>query len=112
MKKVAVILQIERMSDLISIVAAAKSANSKIPASLYLGLLCPIENMKVYGYISNTKIKFLAVVDDSSIKDSQMKHFFSDLHALYVQYISNPFVEPYSELPQDAFDQFILPNFL
>eukprot|EP01097_Dermamoeba_algensis_P002775 TRINITY_DN209_c0_g1_i4.p1 TRINITY_DN209_c0_g1~~TRINITY_DN209_c0_g1_i4.p1 ORF type:complete len:129 (-),score=26.08 TRINITY_DN209_c0_g1_i4:414-800(-) len=33
---------------------------------MYLGLLYPIEDYKVYGYMTNTKIKFIVVLDDNS----------------------------------------------
>lgn len=32
----------------------------------YLGLLCPIENYRVYGYLTNTKLKLIIVLEDSS----------------------------------------------
>lgn len=56
----------------------------------FLSLLFPTEDYNVYGYISNTQIKFVLVVDDNG--DSKgVKQFFLNLHSLYVDMVSNPF---------------------
>eukprot|EP01111_Echinosteliopsis_oligospora_P005827 TRINITY_DN1952_c0_g1_i2.p1 TRINITY_DN1952_c0_g1~~TRINITY_DN1952_c0_g1_i2.p1 ORF type:complete len:116 (-),score=14.69 TRINITY_DN1952_c0_g1_i2:191-538(-) len=48
-------------------------------AEMYLGLLCPTEDYKVYGYITNTKIKLIVVMlDDMEVKDADVKSVFSD----------------------------------
>ncbi|KAJ1443629.1 Trafficking protein particle complex subunit 2 [Sesbania bispinosa] len=36
----------------------------------FLGLLYPIENYKVYGYLTNTKVKFILVTTDLDVKDA------------------------------------------
>eukprot|EP00126_Sphaerothecum_destruens_P008434 Sdes_comp20210_c0_seq1m13555 len=58
----------------------------------FLGLLQPLEDFKIYGYQSNTGIKFVAVLD---FQDSGMnvKSFFKDLHLLYINSLCNPFQE-------------------
>jgi hypothetical protein len=38
----------------------------------YVGLLYPIEEYKVYGYITHSSIKFLLVLDDTEIKDQDV----------------------------------------
>lgn len=38
-----------------------------------MGLLCPTEDYKVYGYITNTKNKFILVVDDYDVKEIEIK---------------------------------------
>ena len=55
--------------------AAAVSAPRKTPGEVfdtYLGMLYPTEDYKVYGYISNTGIKFMLVVDDLQ-KDEEIR---------------------------------------
>lgn len=64
----------------------------------YLGLLYPIEELRVYGYLSNCRIKLIAVLDDDEVKDGEMKALFRRLHALYVDTTSNPFHTPDTEL--------------
>ena len=45
----------------------------------------------MYGYLSNSRIKLIAVSDDEEVKDGEMKALFRRLHALYVDTVSNPF---------------------
>lgn len=33
--------------------------------AMWVGLLCPVEEMRVYGYMTTTKLKLMAVVEDS-----------------------------------------------
>lgn len=68
--------------------------------AMWVGLICPVEEFRVYGYLSTTKIKFLAVVEDSILPDqiqqqqsqeAKLKALFVNLHNLYVEYRLNPF---------------------
>ncbi|XP_060767875.1 trafficking protein particle complex subunit 2-like protein isoform X1 [Neoarius graeffei] len=49
---------------------------------LYLGLLYPTEDYKVYGYVTNSKVKFVIVVDSSntSLRDNEIRSFTDHLH--------------------------------
>lgn len=80
--------------------AAAGAAGSKNEP--YLGLLYPIEELRVYGYLSNSRVKLIAVLDDEEVKDAEMKVFFRRLHTLYVDTISNPFHDTAAELNHSA----------
>ena len=75
---------------------AAGSTSTKHDS--YLGLLYPIEELRVYGYLTNCRIKLIAVLDEEDVKDAEMRALFRRLHALYVDTISNPFHPPDSEL--------------
>lgn len=58
------------------------SAPRKTPAEVfdtYLGMLYPTADYKVYGYISNTRIKFMLVLDDTQ-KDEKMRMVSTCLH--------------------------------
>ena len=79
---------------------AAGGAASKHDS--YLGLLYPIEELRVYGYLTNCRIKLIAVLDDDEVKDGEMKALFRRLHALYVDTTSNPFHTPDTELSSVA----------
>ena len=61
-------------------------------------MLYPIEELRVYGYLSNSRIKLLAVLDEDDVKDDQMRALFRRLHALYVDTVGNPFHKADSEL--------------
>ena len=80
--------------------AAGSSAAGQQPAKYdgYLGFLYPIEEMKVFGFLTNCRIKLVAVIDDEEWKEDQMKALLRRLHTLYVDTVSNPFHEPDSEL--------------
>ncbi|OQR83887.1 trafficking protein particle complex subunit 2-like protein [Achlya hypogyna] len=58
---------------------------------MYLGFLGPVEDFRVYGYVTNTLVKLVVVVQDAPIKESEMRVLFTELHKLYVNAMSNPF---------------------
>nr|XP_010935146.2 trafficking protein particle complex subunit 2-like protein isoform X2 [Elaeis guineensis] len=68
----------------------------------FLGLLYPTENYKVYGYLTNTKVKFIMVTTDLDVKDAD---FFRRFHAAYVDAVSNPFHVPGKKITSKAFAQ-------
>eukprot|EP00891_Asterochloris_glomerata_P006223 jgi/Astpho2/6223/Aster-03630 len=72
----------------------AVTAPRKGPSDLidaYLGLLYPTEDYKVYGYISNTRIKFLLVLNEQASREDEIRLIFQRFHAAYVDAISDPF---------------------
>ncbi|XP_073039550.1 uncharacterized protein, partial [Primulina eburnea] len=40
----------------------------------FLGLLYPTENYKVYGYLTNTKVKFILVTTDLGVRDADVRN--------------------------------------
>ncbi|KAL5677864.1 hypothetical protein ACJX0J_013995, partial [Zea mays] len=40
----------------------------------FLGLLYPTENYRVYGYLTNTKVKFIMVTTDLNAKDADARN--------------------------------------
>ena len=58
-------------------VAAPRKAPGEV-FDTYLGMLYPTEDFKVYGYISNTRIKFMLVVDEMLQKEDEMRMVRSD----------------------------------
>uniref|UniRef100_A0A8C0C127 Trafficking protein particle complex subunit 2-like protein n=1 Tax=Buteo japonicus TaxID=224669 RepID=A0A8C0C127_9AVES len=63
---------------------------------LYLGLLYPTEDYKVYGYVTNSKVKFVMVVDSSNtaLRDNEIRSMFRKLHNSYTDIMCNPFYNP------------------
>uniref|UniRef100_A0A8D1VEV7 Trafficking protein particle complex subunit 2-like protein n=1 Tax=Sus scrofa TaxID=9823 RepID=A0A8D1VEV7_PIG len=63
---------------------------------LYLGLLYPTEDYKVYGYVTNSKVKFVMVVDSSNtaLRDNEIRSMFRKLHSSYTDVMCNPFYTP------------------
>ncbi|KAF9110036.1 hypothetical protein BGX27_006859 [Mortierella sp. AM989] len=62
---------------------------------MYLGALFSMEDLSVYGYMTNTKIKFITVltVPDVIIKDLDMKNIFRRIHTAYTNLACNSFYE-------------------
>ncbi|KAF7723509.1 Trafficking protein particle complex subunit 2-like protein [Apophysomyces ossiformis] len=52
-----------------------------------------MEDLAVYGYITNTRVKFIVVVSitDGIIRDADMKAIFRTIHSAYVSQVCNPF---------------------
>ncbi|KAK9864657.1 hypothetical protein WJX84_004759 [Apatococcus fuscideae] len=70
----------------------------------YLGLLYPTEDYRVYGYISNTRIKLMLIVDDHVARDDEMRQVFKKFHQAYVDAASNPFYTANTPLTSKRFD--------
>jgi len=75
----------------------------------FLGLLCPVEEYKVYGFVTNTDVKLMIVVqEDHVLKDQELRQFFAKFQDLYIQAACNPFYESNTEIKSPKFDQAIL----
>lgn len=84
-------------------VAAPRKAPGEI-FDTYLGMLYPTEDYKVYGYISNTRIKFILVVDEMLQKEDEMRMMFKRFHTAYVDAVSNPFYTTSAAVTSKRFD--------
>uniref|UniRef100_A0AC34QL46 Trafficking protein particle complex subunit 2-like protein n=1 Tax=Panagrolaimus sp. JU765 TaxID=591449 RepID=A0AC34QL46_9BILA len=62
---------------------------------LFLGSLFLNNKFRSYGYLTNTQIKFMIVVDatNQSIKEQDMRVIFKKIHTIYSNIILNPFYE-------------------
>ena len=61
----------------------------------YQGLIYPVEDFRVYGYITCTRVKLLITVDDTAeVRDADMADAFRRLAAAYADAASNPFQTP------------------
>ncbi|CAK0783312.1 hypothetical protein CVIRNUC_006511 [Coccomyxa viridis] len=74
------------------------------PSDAYLGLLYPTEEFKIYGYASNTRVKFILVVDEVMPKDEEMRLIFRRFHAAFIDAISNPFYTVNMPITSPGFD--------
>ncbi|XP_019870395.1 trafficking protein particle complex subunit 2-like protein [Aethina tumida] len=63
---------------------------------LFLGILYSLETHRIYGYVTNTKIKFIIVVDstNTSLRDNEIRSMFRKLHSEYADIVANPFYVP------------------
>lgn len=77
---------------------------------MYLGLLYPTEEYRVYGYVTNSRVKLVLVVDaaaaagETGTKDAELRAVFRALHAAYVDAVANPFYTPAQPLRSPRFD--------
>ncbi|XP_047119917.1 trafficking protein particle complex subunit 2-like protein isoform X2 [Schistocerca piceifrons] len=73
---------------------------------LYLGLLYSTEEHKIFGYVTNTKIKFIIVVESSNtlLRDNEVRTMFRKLHSLYTDVVCNPFYIPGDVITSKNFD--------
>ncbi|GAA6053818.1 hypothetical protein JCM3770_003051 [Rhodotorula araucariae] len=67
----------------------------------YLGLLYAMEDYAVYGYQTNTRIKFVLALSlaDAVIRDVDVKTIFRAIHNAYISHLSNPFTAAANDNP-------------
>lgn len=72
----------------------------------YLGQLYPSEDYRIYGYVTNTKVKFVIVVESSNtqLRDNEVRSMFRRLHNAYTDVICNPFHVPGDKIKSKSFD--------
>lgn len=77
------------------------SADSK-----WIGLLCPMEDSYIYGYVTSTNIKILAMVTDSTEpnRELHLKTLFAKVHNLFVEYMLNPWSTLQTKIESKRFD--------
>lgn len=75
------------------------------PRDLYLGILYSTEQHKVYGYVTNTSIKFILIVEASNtnIRDNEIRQMFRKLHNGYSNMLYNPFYVPGTPIDSKKF---------
>ncbi|XP_015671169.1 trafficking protein particle complex subunit 2-like protein [Protobothrops mucrosquamatus] len=77
---------------------------------LYLDLLYPTVDYKVYGYVTNSKVKFVMVVDSSNtaLRDNEIRSMFRKLHNSYTDVMCNSFYNPGDQIQSRAFDNTVM----
>ncbi|KAK7071757.1 Trafficking protein particle complex subunit 2-like protein, partial [Halocaridina rubra] len=84
------------------------AAVSKTPDTreLYLGLLYASEEYKVFGYTTNTRIKFVIITDagNTILRDNEIRMMFRRLHNMYTNVVCNPFYIPGEQITSREFD--------
>eukprot|EP00088_Acartia_fossae_P054824 TRINITY_DN632_c0_g1_i1.p1 TRINITY_DN632_c0_g1~~TRINITY_DN632_c0_g1_i1.p1 ORF type:complete len:141 (+),score=9.83 TRINITY_DN632_c0_g1_i1:43-465(+) len=74
---------------------------------LYLGLLYSTEHQRIFGYVTNTKIKFVIIVNvdatNTNLRDNETRQMFRKLHVAYTNVMSNPFYTPSTRINSNKF---------
>ncbi|XP_062967165.1 trafficking protein particle complex subunit 2-like protein isoform X3 [Cynocephalus volans] len=63
-----------------------------------------------YGYVTNSKVKFVMVVDSSNtaLRDNEIRSMFRKLHNSYTDVMCNPFYNPGDRIQSRAFDNMVM----
>ncbi|KAG7258794.1 hypothetical protein CRUP_001178 [Coryphaenoides rupestris] len=64
------------------------------------------DQRELYGYVTNSKVKFVIVVDSSntSLRDNEIRSMFRKLHNSFTDVMCNPFYNPGDPVQSKAFD--------
>ncbi|ERE79468.1 trafficking protein particle complex subunit 2-like protein [Cricetulus griseus] len=62
-----------------------------------------------YGYVTNSKVKFVMVVDSSNtaLRDNEIRSMFRKLHNSYTDVMCNPFYNPGDRIQSRAFENMV-----
>mmetsp|Transcript_34734 Transcript_34734/g.49307 ORF Transcript_34734/g.49307 Transcript_34734/m.49307 type:complete len:182 (+) Transcript_34734:118-663(+) len=73
----------------------------------WIGLLSPVEESFIYGYVTSTNIKILAMVAGSAEqgREVHLKTLFAKVHNLFVAYTLNPFSQLQQKIDSVRFDR-------
>ena len=76
---------------------------------LHLGSLYSSEHQKVFGYVINTRIKFIIITDNSNttLRDNEIRRMFRKLHTAYTNIMANPFYLPVENITSCKFDAMV-----
>ncbi|XP_053639456.1 trafficking protein particle complex subunit 2-like protein [Cherax quadricarinatus] len=93
--------------DVIQEKVAAVNKTPGDTRELYLGLLYASEEYKVFGYTTNTRIKFVIITDaaNTTLRDNEIRMMFRRLHNMYTNVVCNPFYIPGEQITSREFDQ-------
>ena len=67
-----------------------------LSSSNYIGILQPSDTHKIHGYVTASRIKFILLLDASKPmpRETDIKHFFENLHTIWMKVTANPFYKP------------------
>ncbi|KAL1129806.1 hypothetical protein AAG570_012750, partial [Ranatra chinensis] len=82
--------------DVVEEKLAASMKSTSDVRELYLGLLFATEDHRIFGYVTNTRVKFIVVFDATrnNLRDNDIRGMFRKLHCAYADVVSNPFYTP------------------
>lgn len=85
---------------------AASSAEIK---SMWIGYIGSMNDYKIYGYLTATKIKIMVSItqenEEEFRREAGLKSLFSDVHNMFIQYTLNPLNSLLTEIKSSRFDR-------
>ena len=86
--------------------AAASSASAAAaPADKFLGLIFPVEEHKVFAFVTNSNAKIILVVRDVLLREGEMRELFRGIHRLLVDATCSPFASFDAKITSPAFEE-------
>ena len=70
---------------------AGAGAGGGAGGGAFLNLLLPVEDFKVFGYVTATSVKILVIVKDVLLREDRVRELFVRLHAAYADAVASPF---------------------
>lgn len=64
----------------------------------FLNLLLPVEDHKVFGYVTATSVRIIVIVKDVLLREDRVRALFVRLHQAYADAIASPFA-PVGDAP-------------
>merc|ERR1712196_444362 len=103
-------LKFHRIIHLALDVIEEKVKKNKAPVDarlgeLYIGFLYPTEELKTYGYQTQTGVKYILVLSDTSANDGNIHQFFKHFHKVWIHAVSNPFYDLEGPMESKQFDK-------
>jgi len=97
------------IEEKISNMSKTNSINTPDNRDFYLAQLYPAEDYHVFGYVTNTKVKFVLVVEASNthLRDNDIRSTFRRLHNAYTDVVCNPFYNPGEPITSAAFNEIV-----
>jgi len=99
--------RVQSSSAKVLLPSSAVPAGAEATRELYLGTLTAQEDYKVYGYMTNTRIKFIIVIEEYSVpvpvRENDIRMMFRKLHGAFCDLMSNPFVNPGAQITSQRF---------
>lgn len=99
----AVFASLDAVDEKLQLRKTGRLADSSKDA--FLGMLMPVEENKVFGYITNTQVKILLVVRDVLLREDRLRELFKMLHRMYADALCNPFAAVDAPVTSPAFDE-------
>jgi len=86
-------------------IPVSASSVGEVTRELYLGALTAQEDYKVFGYMTNTRVKLVIVVEESNIpvRENDIRMMFRKLHGAFCDVMSNPFYQPGADINSKRF---------
>jgi trafficking protein particle complex subunit 2 len=82
---------------------------SREETAAYLGLLYYLEDLRLYGYMTATSVKFIVIIETSvEPKDTEIQSIMQQIHEAYVRMVNNvffPVTDIRKPIVSDRFDK-------